>query len=307
MSKLESNKSRTFNVNSEHAGQRVDNFLLRELKGVPRSLIYKLIRRAKVKVNDKKTSASTKLNTNDKISVRDIDLRPDKFRERINSDQVEWLKEFIIFENELVVAINKPIGLSVHAGTGQQNGLIEMVRSLRPDLGQSDLVHRLDKLTSGCILIAKKRSALRSLHEVFRANKVSKYYDAIVYGRWDLGDIEINLKLERKRIHKQSVTVVSSKGKESVSRISLLKRNRNASHLSIELVTGRMHQIRAHLHHLGFPIIGDPKYKDNLMNEKKKISSTRMLLHATKMVFHEQIDGMPKELACKPSNEFILD
>ena len=305
MIKLETTKCRTFNVGSEHAGQRIDNFLLRELKGVPRSLIYKLIRRAKVKVNDKKTSASIKLNTNDKITVRDIDIRPDKFRE-INSEQFEWLKEFIIFENEIVMVINKPIGLSVHAGTGQQHGLIEMVRSLRPDLGHSDLVHRLDKLTSGCILIAKKRSTLKSLHEAFRAHKVSKYYDAIVYGRWDLGDIEINLKLERKRIHKQSLTVVSSKGKDSVSRIALKDRNRNASHLRIELVTGRMHQIRAHLHHLGFPIIGDPKYKDKLMNEKKKISSPRMLLHATKMVFHEEINGIPKELICKPSKEFKL-
>ena len=304
------NNRTTYKVHSEYNDQRLDNFLIRELKGIPKSLLYKLIRKSKIKVNNKKSSPSYKLVTDDEILVFGQANSNNTAANVASSSKKSfaWLEDHIIYEDNEVIVFNKPPGLAVHAGTGDFHGLIEMLRIQRPELKALDLVHRLDKLTSGCLLIAKKRSSLRAFHEIFGERQVIKEYVAVVHGKWDLGDHRIELSLERTKQYGLTRSVISKEGKPSVTQVKVIARNPRFSFLRIQLETGRLHQIRAHLSHLNFPIVGDPIYAGNeaRLNKGRHDLKSRMYLHSKSLSFLEGKGiEMPKHLMAPMSDDFI--
>jgi 23S rRNA pseudouridine955/2504/2580 synthase len=299
-----------YKVHSEYNDQRLDNFLIRELKGIPKSLLYKLIRKSKIKVNNKKSSPSYRLITDDEILVFGQAAASNTLPSMASSQNkcFAWLEEHIIHEDSEVIVFNKPPGLAVHAGTGDFHGLIEMLRIQRPELKALDLVHRLDKLTSGCLLVAKKRSSLRAFHEIFRERQVIKEYVAVVHGKWDLGDYRIELGLERTKHSGLTRSVISKEGKPSVTQVKVIARNPRLSFLRIQLETGRLHQIRAHLSHLNFPIVGDPIYAGNeaRLNKGQYDLKSRMYLHSKSLSFLEgRTTNIPKDLVAPMSDDFI--
>lgn len=306
---METSPNRTiFKVDVEHSEQRLDNYLIRELKGTPKSLLYKLIRKSKIKVNNKKSQPSYKLVSGDEILVL-AQAKSDRKNSLASSEgSFAWLEEHVLFENQDVILFNKPPGLAVHSGTGDFQGLIEMFRIQRPQLKAMDLVHRLDKLTSGCVLIAKKRSSLRHYHEIFRKRHVTKDYLAIVHGRWSLGDYKIELSLNRTKQLGITRSIIASTGKPSITNVRLIDRNRRYSLLHVQLETGRLHQIRAHLNHLDFPIVGDPIYIGRRLptKSKKEKGYARMYLHAKSLSFedHEAL-GIASQLTAPLTSDFI--
>lgn len=270
-------------VDGEYEGQRLDNYLLRLLKGVPRSHIYCLVRTDEIRVNNKRAKASQRLCAKDVIRVAPI-----RVAERKKGPVArgwDWLSQKIILENEVILAIDKPAGLAVHGGSGINQGLIEIVRAGRPDLKFIELVHRLDKETSGCILLAKKRSLLKELHEKLRLGEVKKHYIGLVAGSWSQSLHSVKAPLKKNLLSSgERVVKVSELGKPSLTRFKVREYFDNYTLLDIELVTGRTHQIRVHCQYAGHPIIGDEKYGDSHLNKKmRSLGSRRMYLHSSRI------------------------
>ena len=246
---------------SEHAGQRLDNFLLARLKGVPKSRIYRIIRKGEVRVNRKRAKPDYKLQSGDQVRVPP--LRMAEPREQLPPSQAlaGLLRDAVLFQDDAMVIINKPAGLPVHGGTGVKTGLIEALRHMYPEIGGLELVHRLDKGTSGCLLLAKTNRDLNILSDQFRQGEVRKTYHALVEGHWpdNLGEISKNLRREPARGGDRRVTVAPG-GKAATTHFAVLARYPAASLVQANPVTGRTHQIRVHAAHAGHAIIGDDKY-----------------------------------------------
>jgi len=271
-------------IDDSSEDQRIDNFLFKLFKDVPKNHIFKIIRNGEVRVNKKRIKTLYKLKINDVVRIPPIN-----FIEKKEKTPSTAFKPEIIFEDEWLLVVNKPSGLAVHGGSGIDFGLIELMRHLNPEHRFLELVHRIDKNTSGIIVIAKKRSALRLMQELFRNKKIKKNYLVAVKGNWDLQKKEVILRLEKKQTpegHHVNVVEDPLKGKLSKSIFYLVKKTPHKSLLSVQIITGRTHQIRVQLAFLGFPVLGDDKYGDFALNKKLHSSGLkRMFLHAHKLSF----------------------
>ena len=274
-------------ITSENSAQRIDNYLFTLLKGVPKSRIYRIIRKGEIRINGSRIKPDHKLNEGDKIRIP-----PVRIAEReafiLPSKKLQYsLEKNILYEDDALLVLNKPSGLAVHGGSGIKLGLIEALRLIRPKTDYFELVHRIDRETSGCLIVAKKRSSLRYLQEQMRNKKINKVYHALATGKWPRGRNRIDLPLmafEQKTGEK--IVRVNPKGKKSVTIFSVMKRYHNFTLLEASLETGRTHQIRVHAQHIGCPLAGDSKYGlDDINKNIRKSGLKRMFLHAFKIGF----------------------
>ena len=281
-------------VGEESAGQRIDNFLLRLAKGVPKSHIYRILRSGEVRVNKGRIGADYKLRAADVVRVP-----PMRIAATPDEAAVPPREFAVVFEDEALIVIDKPAGVAVHGGSGVSFGVIEQLRRARPQAKLLELAHRLDRETSGLLLIAKKRSALVQLHDMFRDGKVNKRYLALVKGQWRDALRHVRLPLEKYLTAEGERRVsVGPEGKEAHSVVRLVTRWQNFSLVEVELKTGRTHQIRVHLAHLGFPLAGDDKYGDFPLNKDlQKAGLKRMFLHAARLALAHPLAGEPLEFA----------
>ena len=280
---------RKVTIDAERAGQRIDNFLRGELPGVPKGRLYRLLRRGEVRVNGGRVRAEQKLEEGDEVRIPPARIRAEGAppSEKMATDMLAH----VIFEDKRLLVLNKPTGVAVHGGSGISHGVIELLRHARSDLKELALVHRLDRETSGCLVLAKRRSALRELHERFRDGLVEKNYMALVVGNWQLGDqlIDAPLYVQNRQNGERHVVVSGKHGKPAQTRVSLSRTYGPYSLLQCAPLTGRTHQIRVHLDHAEFPIVGDERYGDDDANRKaKRLGLRRLFLHAQSIAFPDQ-------------------
>jgi 23S rRNA pseudouridine955/2504/2580 synthase len=280
---------RQVNIGAETSGQRVDNFLLRECKGVPKSHIYRILRSGEVRVNSGRVDATYRLQDGDRVRIPPLRLGA----KAAPSKPPKMIDLPLLYEDESLIAANKPAGLAVHGGSGISHGVIEQLRAARPGAKFLELVHRLDRDTSGLLLLAKKRSVLTAMHELIRAGQMDKRYLVLVPGKWPAGKQHVKLKLQRYVTGAGERRVsVDDEGRESHTVFELERACGAYSLLQAQLKTGRTHQIRVHLAHLGFPIVGDDKYGDFELNKRlAKQGMKRMFLHAWKLAFMHPLTG----------------
>lgn len=279
-------KVRKVAVDRERAGQRIDNFLRSELPGVPKGRLYRLLRRGEVRVNGGRVRAEYKLMEGDEVRVPPARIREEGAPP--SAKKASDMLDRVLYEDKRLLVLNKPTGVAVHGGSGISHGVIELLRHARPDLKELALVHRIDRETSGCLVMAKRRSALRDLHERFREGKVEKNYLALVVGDWQLGEqlIDAPLFVQNRRNGERHVVVSGKEGKSAQTRVSLSRTYGNYSLLLCAPLTGRTHQIRVHLDHAEHPIAGDERYGDDEANKKaKKFGLKRLFLHAQSIAF----------------------
>ena len=272
-------------IDGDRAGQRIDNFLRNELPGVPKGRIYRLLRRGEVRVNGGRIRAEYKLREGDEVRIPPA--RVTAAGPAPPTEQAEAMLNRIIYEDKRVLVIDKPAGTAVHGGSGINFGVIELLRHARPDLRELALVHRIDRETSGCLVMAKRRSALRELHERFREGRVEKSYFALVVGDWQYGEqvIDAPLLVTNRKGGERHV-IVSDKGKEARTHVALSRTYGVYSLLQCAPETGRTHQIRVHLQHAGHPILGDERYGDEAANKQaRRLGLRRLFLHAQSIAF----------------------
>lgn len=270
-------------------GQRIDNFLMRILKNVPRSLVYRILRTGEVRVNGKRAKPEHRLTEGDRIRVPPVTTTP---REQVSVPS-RSLRDFIagavIYEDRDLIVINKPAGVAVHGGSGLSHGVIETLRAIHPELKELELVHRLDRDTSGCLLIAKRRAILRELHRSLREREMQKHYRALVVGRWPFGRKTIDLPLKTNlKQGGERVVRVHPEGQHAVTTFEPMQHfGKLATLLDVKIGTGRTHQIRVHAAHAGHPIACDEKYGDRERDQAvKDLGLSRMFLHAHSLSFH---------------------
>ncbi|QLQ96089.1 23S rRNA pseudouridine(955/2504/2580) synthase RluC [Providencia alcalifaciens] len=288
------NRVQFIDISDDEAGQRIDNFLLSKLKGVPKSMIYRIIRKGEVRVNKGRIKPEYKLLEGDQVRVP-----PVRVAERETApvsaklDKVAALADCILYEDESILVINKPSGTAVHGGSGLSFGVIEGLRALRPEARFMELVHRLDRDTSGILLVAKKRSALRALHEQLRLKQMQKDYLALVRGNWQSHTKVVQAPLLKNILQSgERIVRVSSEGKPSETRFKVEERFENATLVKASPVTGRTHQIRVHTLHAGHPIAFDDRYGDKQFDSQLADTGLkRLFLHAYALKFTHPKSG----------------
>ena len=268
-------------IDADMAGQRIDNFMRNQLKNVPKSLIYRIIRKGEVRVNKKRIKAEYKLQAGDLVRVPPVTVEETSQAEvpstRLN--KVAELESCIIYEDEHMLILNKPSGTAVHGGSGLKFGAIEALRALRPQARFLELVHRIDRDTSGILLVAKKRSALRHLQAQFRAKTVQKYYYALVMGEWKSSCRVVTAPLMKNEVN--SIVRVNPNGKPSETRFKVIETFNDATLIQASPITGRTHQIRVHVQYTGHPIAWDDRYGDRRFDAYTgKLGLDRLFLHA---------------------------
>ena len=290
-------KARLVEIDEGASGQRVDNFLLSQLKGVPRSMIYRLLRTGQVRVNKGRKKPQYKLIAGDIVRIPPLTLVEREPSQASHSD-MKRLSESVLFEDKSLIIINKPAGMAVHGGSGISYGVIEAFRQLRPECRFLELVHRLDRETSGCLVLAKKRSALVRMHEMLRrehGKSMDKTYLALLRGVWHGKKKKINTPLEvNSRQSGERFVTVSETGKPARS-IFVPEKNypqADAALVSIKLLTGRTHQARVHAQSIDQPIAGDDRYGDRDFNRRMRLDGLkRLFLHASRLRFKHPADG----------------
>ncbi len=285
-------------IEKDISGQRLDNFLITYLKGVPRSRIYSMIRKGEIRIDGSRKKAFYKISQGDKIRIPPIRVS-NKKESFIPGRIIELIKNSIIHETQDYLAIDKPHGIASHGGSGVSIGIIEAIRNFGKDYRNSKLIHRLDKDTSGCQIIAKNNKFLRECNKYLRERKVKKTYRAIVFGKWkEDGTYKTNV-LKNQNKGDEYLFREDIKGKEAISSFKALKITRNLSLIECQLITGRTHQLRVQLSSLGFPIIGDKKY-GNYSQGSFRFPVKRMFLHSSKI----HIKDLNLSIKSKESEEF---
>ncbi len=270
-------------VPPELAGQRIDNFLRTQLKGVPKTLIYRILRKGEVRVNKGRIKPEYKLQVGDMVRVPPLRLAERDEVVPLAQGLLERLEAAIVYEDKALIVLNKPSGIAVHGGSGLSFGVIEALRQLRPDAKELELVHRLDRDTSGLLMIAKKRSMLRHLHQELRGDGVDKRYMALVRGRWETGTKQVNAPLLKNTLRSgERMVEVTDEGKEALTLFRVLRRFGDfATLVEARPITGRTHQIRVHARHAGHAIAGDNKYGDEEFSGLiRELGGKRLFLHA---------------------------
>lgn len=278
---------RHLTIDENSSGQRLDNYLVRELKGVPRARLYRALRRGEVRVNKGRVKADYRLVAGDRVRIPPLSLPDRPGPATIPRYWGEQLAERVIYEDGRLLVINKPSGLAVHGGSGLSYGLIECLRQMHPEDRYLELVHRLDRDTSGLLLVARRPATLRELHRQLRGDEVDKRYLALVAGNWpaSLGVVEAPLEKNMLQSGERMVRV-SREGKPSRTRFSVIERLPGATLVEARPVTGRTHQIRVHAKHAGFPLVGDDKYGDERTEAlAAAIGLKRLFLHACFLSF----------------------
>ncbi len=280
-------------IDAEQDGQRIDNFLKTQLKGVPKSLIYRILRKGEVRVNKKRIKPEYKLCVGDEIRVPPVRVAEENELPSSKLGSVQALAHQIIFEDDAIIVLNKPSGLAVHGGSGLSFGVIEGLRALRSESRFLELVHRLDRDTSGLLLVAKKRSALKHLHEQLRVKTMRKQYLALVRGQWQPHVKVVNAPLLKNILQSgERIVRVNSEGKPSETRFQIMHKFAHATLVMASPITGRTHQIRVHTLHAGHPIACDDKYGEREFDEQvKKAGLHRLFLHAYRLTFIHPVTG----------------
>lgn len=279
---------RKLRVDPDDAGQRIDNFLKRTLPGVPKGRIYRMLRKGEVRVNGGRIRAEYKLAAGDELRIPPITVRPQS--ESPAPGLVRGLENQIVFEDKSLIVVDKPSGLAVHGGSGISHGVVELIRAARPACKDVALAHRIDRETSGCLVLTKKRSALRRVHELFREGRVEKNYLTLVKGDWQYGERIIDQPLlVTNREGGERHVILSSKGKHAETRVRLSRRYDSSCLVQCQPKTGRTHQIRVHLAAAGHPILGDSRYGDAGENQRAaKAGLKRLFLHAQSISFPDE-------------------
>lgn len=294
-------------VSPEQAGRRIDNYLTTYLKDVPKTRIYRMLRKGEVRVNGSRVKPDYRLVEQDNIRIPPVFRDTTEKIEQIPSPAMMGrINDNIIYEDDYILAINKPAGLAVHAGSGEQLGVIEILRALRADQPFLELVHRLDKATSGCLLVAKDHRVLRQLHTMLKENRVKKSYLALLMGKL-VRDTEVALALRKNELRSgERMVQVDTEGKGSKSHFRPKKIYKNATLANVEIATGRTHQIRVHAASIGHPVAGDDKYGDREFNKSiRKYNLKRMFLHAESLVLKLPYSGLIKTITAPLPDELL--
>ena len=281
-------KVRFLTVTEDHEGQRIDNFLMRELKGVPKSKVYRILRKGEVRVNKSRTKQDYKLQIGDVVRIPPVVMADKKAAPKVSGGLSELLEASVLYEDGSLMVINKPSGLAVHGGSGINLGLIEALRVIRPTAKFLELVHRLDRDTSGCVMVAKKRSMLKYLHTLLRErNGVDKRYLALVAGRWPNRRKVVSAPLLKNHLQSgERMVTVSPEGKKSITEFDVCERYEQCTLVEARPITGRTHQIRVHAQHVGCALLGDEKYGLTEHNKAfKQLGLRRLFLHAASLSF----------------------
>lgn len=279
-------KVQSVEIDEDMAGQRIDNFLRNQLKDVPKSMIYRIVRKGEVRVNKKRIKAEYKLQAGDVVRIPPVTVeeKTPEVAPSTKLNRVAELEQQIIFEDDHLLILNKPSGTAVHGGSGLKFGAIEALRALRPEARFLELVHRIDRDTSGILLVAKKRSALRHLQAQFREKTVKKYYFALVMGEWKNSCKVVNAPLLKNEVN--SIVRVNPNGKPSETRFSVLEKFSQATLVQASPITGRTHQIRVHTQYSGHPIAWDDRYGDRRFDAYTgQHGLNRLFLHAANIRF----------------------
>jgi 23S rRNA pseudouridine955/2504/2580 synthase len=276
-------------IDEDHHLQRVDNFLFTRLKGLPKSRIYKALRKGEIRVNKKRTSPDYKLQRGDSVRIPPLRMAGEK-EVPLSSGMwlIEKVKNSIILEDNNFIILNKPSGIAVHGGSGVSFGIIEILRTIYPKTKYLELVHRLDRDTSGCLLVAKKSSILKEVHTLLATRAVNKTYWLLVAGRCKFQQRTVSLSLQKNLLKSgERIVVPDPEGKPAETVFKRLKVIQNMSLLEAKPITGRTHQIRVHAAHLNHPIIGDQKYGNESINKKaKKLGINQLCLHSSSIEFY---------------------
>jgi 23S rRNA pseudouridine955/2504/2580 synthase len=277
---------RIVRVPEDRDGQRIDNFLSGQLKGVPKSLIYRIVRTGQVRVNGKRAKPDTRLAADDEVRIPPVRVADKEETGAPAKGLVERVGEAILFEDKEFLVLNKPAGIAAHGGSGVSHGAIELLRALRPN-DTLELVHRLDRDTSGVLVLARKRSALTGLQELIRENRTTKQYLALLQGRMARATKSVNAPLRKSILQGgERMVRVDDAGKPSLTHFKVIELYGPASLVEATLETGRTHQIRVHSEHMGHPIAGDDKYGDAAFNKAMKVYGLkRLFLHAKRFEF----------------------
>ena len=272
-------------IDENQSGQRIDNFLVKHLKGVPKSHIYRLLRSGQVRVNSGRKKPHYKLQTDDTLRIPPVRISEDETN-LVPPSIIQTLKSSILFEDDNIIAINKPSGIAVHKGSGLNFGIIEAFRQIFPEQ-TLELVHRLDRETSGCLLLAKNRQTLTQLHELLRHEKIvriEKTYVALLSGRWQGGNKTVDIGISKVKRSGEHMMQTDENGDHAISHFEPLEIFDNCSLMKITIETGRTHQIRVHALHCNHPVIGDSKYGDKTANQLfRKLGLKRLFLHAQQL------------------------
>lgn len=274
-------------IQAGEEGQRIDNFLLAQLKGMPKSHVYRIVRKGEVRVNAKRVSPFYRLEEGDKVRLPPMFLDEKASLAPPSKRTETLLAERILYEDDRLLVINKPCGMSVHVGSTVRLGVVEALRHMYPKLGQLELAHRLDAETSGCLILAKKRSTLRELHELMRTGQMTKIYWVLTMGKWKDAELRVDAPLFKQyRDGGKHVVAVQRDGKASMTHFRRIKAFKHASLMEAKLLTGRTHQIRVHAQYQGHPVAGDDRYGDAEFNKyARQLGLKRMFLHAKSIEF----------------------
>ncbi len=288
MTELSQHSVQLVEIGPRNAEQRLDNYLLSQLKGIPKSHIYKLLRSGQVRVNKGRKKPDYRVKLGDIVRIPPVRMA-ETDDSKAPQHLIDRVSQSVIFEDKQLLVLNKPAGIAVHSGSNLRFGVIEMLRQARPNEDMLELVHRLDRETSGCLLIAKSRDSLNQLHQHFREGnaQIEKIYKTIILGRWQGGERVIDLALLKNTLRGgERMVEVNPRGKEARSLFIPLEYRQTISLMDVKLFTGRTHQIRVHARSTGHPIAGDKKYGDPEFNSLlKKHGFKRMFLHAWKLNF----------------------
>lgn len=296
-------RSRLQRVTAEESGQRLDNFLLRHTQGVPKTRVYRAIRKGEVRVNKGRSKPEYKVTEGDEVRIPPLSEGVTQSADRPSESWERRIRKSIISETEDFLAINKPPGLAVHGGSGVRLGLIEALRRLLPEQPYLELVHRLDRDTSGLVLVAKNARTLRDLHQQLRDDRVDKRYLALVAGKWPAYRTSVSVPLAKHHTSSgERIVKVDVSGKSAETRFRVLERFKDATLIEAKPITGRTHQIRVHTQHSGHPILGDTKYESELsVRLGANASIKRLFLHAGAISF--TVSGAKTSLTCALSEE----